>query len=57
MPTYEYRCDKCNAKLVMTRKVDDRDALVNCDCGHYFTRQFTPPAIQFKGSGFYSTGG
>lgn len=57
MPTYEYRCEKCNARLVLTRNVDDRDTHVDCDCGYHFTRQFTPPAIQFKGSGFYSTGG
>lgn len=57
MPTYEYRCDKCNAHLVLSRNVNDRDTVVDCDCGHTFTRIYTAPAIQFKGSGFYSTGG
>jgi putative FmdB family regulatory protein len=57
MPTYEYRCSKCNAHLILSRNVSDRDIEVDCDCGHTFARIFTPPAIQFKGTGFYSTGG
>ena len=57
MPTYEYRCYKCLALQVISRDVDDRDEEVICVCGERMNRIYNTPGIQFKGSGFYSTGG
>jgi putative FmdB family regulatory protein len=56
-PTYEYRCNKCLALQVLSRHVDDRDEEVICVCGNVSSRIYNTPGIQFKGSGFYSTGG
>lgn len=57
MPTYEYRCNKCMAHTVLSRKVEERDEEVTCVCGHTSSRIYNTPAIRFNGSGFYSTGG
>ena len=37
------------------KSFEDRSAQHCSDCGTEMTRQMTIPAIQFKGSGFYST--
>lgn len=57
MPTYEYRCGKCNSLTVLSRSVDERDDEVTCTCGFSSTRIYNAPGIQFKGTGFYKTGG
>lgn len=57
MPTYEYRCGKCNALTVIPRTIDERDDEVKCSCGFKSTRIYNTPGIQFKGTGFYKTGG
>lgn len=56
-PTYEYECVKCGKKQELNRSVDDRDTEVTCECGNASTRIYNSVAVQFKGSGFYSTGG
>lgn len=58
MPTYEYKCTGCDNLVVLNRKVDERDEEVTCDkCGNTSSRIYNSPSIQFKGTGFYSTGG
>ena len=57
MPTYEYRCNKCMAKVVLSRNVEDRDDEVECVCGNKSSRIYNTVGVQFKGTGFYSTGG
>lgn len=57
MPTYEYRCNKCMALVVLSRKAGERDEEVTCVCGNTSSRIYSTPSIRFKGSGFYSTGG
>lgn len=57
MPTYEYRCNKCMAKVVLSRNVDERDEEVECVCGNKSSRIYNTVGVQFKGTGFYSTGG
>ncbi|NPA92075.1 MAG: hypothetical protein GXO56_00160 [Chloroflexi bacterium] len=56
MPAYTFRCEKCG--VVFTRRYSFQDDLsqVQCPNGHReVTRVFRPPAIVFKGSGFYVT--
>ena len=54
MPIYEYRCSDGHEY----EKVEGFDAPVEhaCPhCGETARRQFSAPAVIFKGSGFYST--
>jgi putative FmdB family regulatory protein len=54
MPTYEYRCKKGHDFEVMQRMSDD--PVVECEvCGAAVQRVFSPVAVHFKGTGFYST--
>jgi putative FmdB family regulatory protein len=59
MPLYEFCCISCNLNKELNLPVDKRDANdVFCEeCGYHMIRVLTSPAIQFKGGGFYSTGG
>jgi putative FmdB family regulatory protein len=54
MPIYEYRCGDGHAFEVMQRISED--PLERCEvCGKPASRVFHPPAVHFKGSGFYNT--
>lgn len=55
MPTYEYRCQECEASFEAFQKMSD-DALEVCEaCGGHLRKVLHPVAIHFKGSGFYTT--
>jgi putative FmdB family regulatory protein len=55
VPTYEYRCRSCGHVFEIVQKMSD-DPLVICpECGGELRKVFAPPAISFKGSGFYAT--
>jgi putative FmdB family regulatory protein len=54
MPIYEYRCTKSHTFEVVQSMSDD--SLTKCEvCGAPVQRVLFPPAVQFKGSGFYNT--
>jgi len=55
MPTYEYRCRDCGHTFDVIQAMID-DPLTVCPvCGGELRKVFAPPAISFKGSGFYAT--
>jgi putative FmdB family regulatory protein len=55
MPTYEYTCRDCGHTFEIVQSMWD-EALTMCpECGGSLRKVFAPPAISFKGSGFYST--
>ena len=55
MPLYEYRCEKCGARIEKIQKFSD-SPLTTCEkCGGELTRLLSAPAIQFKGTGWYVT--
>jgi putative FmdB family regulatory protein len=55
MPTYEYRCRNCGHTFDVVQAMSD-EALTVCPvCGGGLRKVFAPPAISFKGSGFYAT--
>jgi putative FmdB family regulatory protein len=55
MPTYEYRCRNCGHTFDVVQAMSD-EALTVCPvCGGELRKVFAPPAISFKGSGFYAT--
>ncbi len=54
MPTYEYRCTRCHYKFETVHRVGE--SVDRCErCGGPVRRVFSPPALIFKGSGFYVT--
>ncbi|MBC7251481.1 MAG: zinc ribbon domain-containing protein [Anaerolineae bacterium] len=55
MPTYEYECTVCGTHFTRRRHFSDPPVKA-CPQGHHAVRRlFSPPAIVFKGSGFYVT--
>lgn len=54
MPIYEYKCG--NGHIFEAKQRMSDDALTECEiCGGPVQRLLFPPAIHFKGSGFYNT--
>ena len=54
MPIYEYRCENGHTFEVFQSMSDD--PVRECEeCGAPVERVFTPVAVHFKGSGFYTT--
>jgi len=55
LPTYEYRCVSCEHQFERFQRMSD-DPVKECEvCGEPVRRLLFPVAIQFKGSGFYTT--
>jgi putative FmdB family regulatory protein len=56
MPLYEYECGACGHRFEIIQKFSDGppDACPQCGKGP-LQRQFSSPAIQFKGTGWYVT--
>ena len=55
MPTYEYTCRDCGHTFEVVQSMTE-DPLSMCpECGGSLRKVFAPPAIAFKGSGFYAT--
>ena len=55
MPLYEYVCDECENRFEVIQKFSDPLASSCPKCGGAVTKQFSSPAIQFKGTGWYIT--
>jgi putative FmdB family regulatory protein len=54
MPIYEYRCPKGHEFEVVQRMTDE--PVSECEvCGEPVERIFSPVAVHYKGSGFYTT--
>ena len=55
MPIYEYQCRACGRRVEKIQSFRDAP-LTTCEaCGGALERLVSPPAIQFKGSGWYIT--
>jgi putative FmdB family regulatory protein len=58
MPKYDFQCNACNIVQELLLAITESDTVPPCTlCGADMKRVYTPPAIQFKGPGFYKTGG
>lgn len=55
MPLYEYKCGKCGHRFERIENVSASEVKKCPQCGGRAERQLAPPAIQFKGSGWYVT--
>ena len=55
MPLYEYECESCGFRFEVIQRFAD-PAITACrSCGGPVHKLLSPPAIQFKGSGWYIT--
>jgi putative FmdB family regulatory protein len=55
MPIYEYRCSKCRKVYEVLQKAKDRPLRRCPECRGLMDKLVSPPAIQFKGNGWYVT--
>jgi putative FmdB family regulatory protein len=55
MPIYEYRCESCGRRFEKLQRLNDPLCTKCPHCGGYLKKIPSPPAIQFKGPGFYIT--
>jgi putative FmdB family regulatory protein len=55
MPLYEYKCSKCGAVFEVLQKVNDPPLKKCIRCQGAVKKLLSPPALQFKGSGWYVT--
>ncbi len=55
MPLYEYVCQDCKKKTEVIQRVGEKPLKICPHCGGKLKKAFSAPAIQFKGSGFYTT--
>lgn len=55
MPLYEYKCEGCGETFEVMQKFSDEPLKVHEKCGGPVHRLLSPPALQFKGSGWYVT--
>lgn len=55
MPIYEYKCQGCGEVFEVRQKFSDEPVTVHEKCGAPVDRLISPPAFQFKGSGWYVT--
>lgn len=55
MLLYEYKCSARGARFERIQKFSDPPEAVCPQCGGRGERLLSPPAIQFKGSGWYVT--
>ena len=55
MPLYEYTCHRCGQTFEVRQKFSDKPLATHEGCGGPVERLISPPALQFKGSGWYVT--
>ena len=55
MPLYEYQCKKCRHRFERIQKFSDPPIKKCPECGGPVEQLISPPAVQFKGSGWYVT--
>jgi putative FmdB family regulatory protein len=55
MPTYVYRCRKCHQDLEVVQRFNEAPLTICPRCSGALYRVLFPPAIIFKGSGWYAT--
>jgi putative FmdB family regulatory protein len=55
MPIYEYECARCQKRFERLQRLSDPLVTACPTCGGSVHKQFSVPALQFKGSGFYKT--
>lgn len=58
MATYEFICEVCNELTTTSQSMKEDLVVPDCPkCNLRMNRIYNTPGIQFKGTGFYKTGG
>lgn len=53
MPTYQFTCNDCGDVVLQSFSLEVESPTINCGhCGSIMRKEFTPPAIHFKGDGW-----
>jgi putative FmdB family regulatory protein len=55
VPTYVYACRGCEDRTEVVQKMSDAPLTTCTSCGGSLRRVLFPPAVVYKGSGFYTT--
>ena len=55
MPIYEYECRRCGQRFELIQKFSDKPRQRCPECSGKVDRLISPPAIRFKGTGWYVT--
>ena len=55
MPIYEYECEDCGFRTEVKQNISDPPLSKCTQCSGRFRKLIAPPAIIFKGSGWYVT--
>jgi len=55
MPIYEYECRRCGHRFELIQKFSDKPRKRCPECRGAVDRLISPPAIRFKGTGWYVT--
>ncbi len=55
MPIYEYECDACHDRFELMQKFSDKPVKRCPKCGGAVHKVLSPPALVFKGTGWYVT--
>lgn len=55
MPTYQYACRSCGHRFEAVQSMTDEPLATCPECGGELRKVYAPPAIAFRGSGFYAT--
>ncbi|MCP4660151.1 MAG: zinc ribbon domain-containing protein [bacterium] len=55
MPIYEYECRSCGYRTETMQRVTDPPLKTCPECAGEYKKLISPPALQFKGSGWYVT--
>ena len=53
MPTYDYRCPKCSMRMVVIRRLQEKERKPICaNDATELVREYQAPVVQFKGTGW-----
>jgi putative FmdB family regulatory protein len=55
VPIYEYECESCDERFELMQKFSDKPVKRCPRCGGAVHKVLSPPALLFKGSGWYVT--
>ncbi len=55
VPIYEYECESCDERFELMQKFSDKPVKKCPKCGGAVHKVLSPPALLFKGTGWYAT--